>query len=60
VKDISALDLGGSFNSNLFSMILNAGFVVKFVLLLLFVFSVISWAIIFMKYLNYRKIKKEK
>jgi len=59
VKDISALDLGGSFNSNLFSMILNAGFVVKFVLLLLFVFSVISWAIIFMKYLNYRKIKKE-
>ncbi|HBI47343.1 MAG TPA: Tol-Pal system subunit TolQ, partial [Smithella sp.] len=40
-------------------MIINAGFVVKFVLLLLFIFSVISWAIIFLKYLNYRKIKKE-
>lgn len=59
MNDISTLDLGGSFNSSLFSMILNAGFVVKFVLLLLFIFSVISWAIIFLKYMNYRKIKKD-
>jgi biopolymer transport protein TolQ len=59
VKDISSLDLGSSFNGSLLSMIINAGFVVKFVLLLLFIFSVISWAIIFLKYLNYRKIKKE-
>ncbi|PKN37313.1 MAG: protein TolQ [Deltaproteobacteria bacterium HGW-Deltaproteobacteria-2] len=40
-------------------MIIDAGFVVKFVLLLLFIFSVISWAIIFLKYRNYQKIKKE-
>jgi len=59
VKDIISLDLGSNFNGSLFSMILNAGFVVKFVLLLLFIFSVISWAIIFLKYMNYRKIKKE-
>jgi biopolymer transport protein TolQ len=32
---------------------------VKFVLLLLLVFSVVSWAIIFLKYRYYRKIKKE-
>jgi len=59
VKDISTLDLGSSFNGSLLSMIIDAGFVVKFVLLLLFIFSVISWAIIFLKYRNYQKIKKE-
>ena len=32
---------------------------VKFVLLVLFIFSVVSWAIIFLKYRYYRKIKKE-
>jgi biopolymer transport protein TolQ len=32
---------------------------VKFVLLLLFLFSVVSWAIIFLKYRYYRKIKKD-
>ena len=37
----------------------NAGFVVQLVLLLLLIFSVISWAIILMKYFNIRKIKKE-
>jgi|GEM_PF-4046310 len=42
VKDISTLDLGSSFNGSLLSMIIDAGFVVKFVLLLLFIFSVIS------------------
>src|SRR5512138_3077934 len=40
-------------------MILDAGFIVKFVLLLLLAFSVISWAIIFLKYKYYRNIKKE-
>ncbi len=59
MKDISTLDLGSSFNGSLLSMIIDAGFVVKFVLLLLFIFSVISWAIIFLKYRNYQKIKKE-
>jgi biopolymer transport protein TolQ len=59
VKDIGSLDLGGNFHGSLLSMILDAGLMVQFVLLLLFIFSVVSWAIIFLKYRYYRKIKKE-
>jgi len=59
VKDIGSLDLSGSFNGSLLSMVLDAGVVVKFVLLVLFIFSVVSWAIILLKYRYYRKIKKE-
>jgi biopolymer transport protein TolQ len=59
VKDIGSLDLSGNFHGSLLSMIIDAGPVVKFVLLLLFIFSVVSWAIIFLKYRYYRKIKKE-
>jgi biopolymer transport protein TolQ len=59
VKDIGSLDLGGNFHGSLLSMILDAGVVVQFVLLLLFIFSVVSWAIIFLKYRYYQKIKKE-
>jgi biopolymer transport protein TolQ len=59
VKDIGSLDLSGNFSGSLLNMILDAGLMVKFVLLLLFIFSVVSWAIIFLKYRYYRKIKKE-
>jgi len=59
VKDFGALDLSGSVNGSLLSMILDAGLMVKFVLLVLFIFSVVSWAIIFIKYRYYRKIQKE-
>jgi biopolymer transport protein TolQ len=59
VKDIGSLGLNGSFNGSLLNMILDAGLMVKFVLLLLFIFSVVSWAIIFLKYRYYRKIKNE-
>jgi len=59
VKDIGSLDLSGSFHGSLLSMVLDAGLMVQFVLLLLFIFSVVSWAIIFLKYRYYRKIKKE-
>jgi biopolymer transport protein TolQ len=59
VKDIGSLDLSGNFHGSLLSMVLDAGLMVQFVLLLLFVFSVISWAIIFLKYRSYRRIKKE-
>jgi len=59
VKDIGSLDLSGNFNGSLLNMILDAGLMVKFVLLLLFIFSVVSWAIIFLKYRYYRKIKKD-
>ncbi|PKN72345.1 MAG: protein TolQ, partial [Deltaproteobacteria bacterium HGW-Deltaproteobacteria-10] len=40
-------------------MIADAGFMVKFVLLLLLIFSIISWTIIFLKFRYYRKIRKE-
>jgi len=59
VKDLGSLGLSGSFNGSLLSMILDAGLMVKFVLLVLFIFSVVSWAIIFIKYRYYLKIKKE-
>ena len=59
MKDINSLDLGGNFSGSLLGMVLGAGLMVKLVLLLLLIFSVVSWAIIFMKYINYRNIKKE-
>ena len=59
MKDIGSLDLSGNFNGSLLNMILDAGLMVKFVLLLLFIFSVVSWAIIFLKYRYCRKIKKD-
>ncbi|MEE9911881.1 MAG: protein TolQ [Deltaproteobacteria bacterium] len=40
-------------------MILDAGLMVQFVLLILLVLSVISWTIIFIKFRYYRKIRKE-
>ena len=40
-------------------MILNAGLMVQFVMLLLFLFSVASWAIILIKYIQIRKAYKE-
>lgn len=59
MKDIGSLDLGGNFHGSLIGMVLDAGFMVKFVLLLLLVFSVVSWTIIFLKYRYYRNIKRE-
>ena len=41
---------GGGFHDSILSMIWNASFIVQFVLLLLFTFSVISWTIIIIKY----------
>lgn len=62
MKDASplvAMNLGGTFNASLFDMVVSAGFVVKLVLLVLLIFSVISWAIILMKYFALRKVSKE-
>ena len=59
MKDIGSLDLGGNFHGSLIGMVIDAGFMVKFVLLLLLVFSVVSWTIIFLKYRYYRNIKRE-
>lgn len=56
---MTAASLGGQFHGSLFSMIVNAGVMVQFVLLLLLFFSIVSWAIIFMKYRSMKKVKKE-
>jgi len=54
-----AADLGGHFHGSLLNMILGAGAMVQFVLFLLLLFSVISWAIILMKFRSLNKIAKE-
>ena len=46
-------------NLSIFKMIIDAGPMVKFVLLLLLVFSLVSWTIIIMKHLSYKKAKAE-
>jgi len=56
---MASMNLGSSFHGSLFDMIVQAGPVVQLVLLLLLIFSVISWAIILMKYLGIRKIRSE-
>jgi len=59
ISSVSAVGLGGHFHGSLLGMILDAGIMVQFVLLLLLFFSVVSWAIIFMKYRSIKKVKKE-
>ncbi len=51
--------LEDAFGHDIVQMIIHAGFMVKFVLLVLLVFSVISWAIILVKYRLFGKAKKE-
>lgn len=48
-----------AFGHDIVQMILHAGPMVKFVLLILLLFSVICWAIIFMKWRLFRKAKAE-
>lgn len=52
-------ELGSHFHGDILSMILDAGLMVQFVLLLLVFFSVVSWAIILSKYITLKKIEKE-
>jgi biopolymer transport protein TolQ len=56
---VTAVDLGGQFHGSLLSMILDSGPMVQFVLLLLLCFSVVSWAIILIKYRTIKKTKTE-
>lgn len=58
-SSIAAVNLGGNFHGSLFDMVVQAGVVVQLVLLILFLFSVVSWAIILMKHFAIRKIQKE-
>lgn len=59
MNNIGTLDIGGSFHGSVLSMILDAGLMVKFVLLILLILSIISWTIIFLKFVYYRKIRIE-
>ena len=47
------------FHGSLLGMILDAGLMVQFVLLILLIFSIISWTIIFIKFRTYRRIRQE-
>ena len=51
--------VGNNFHGSLLSMVLEAGAMVQFVLLLLLIFSVVSWAIILMKYKVLKRVKKD-
>ncbi len=42
---------------SIFSMIANAGFLVKLVMLTLLIFSVVSWSIVIMKFIMFRKAR---
>jgi biopolymer transport protein TolQ len=53
------IQLGRAFGSDIIQMVLHAGPVVKFILLVLSLFSVTSWAIIFMKWRLFRRAKNE-
>jgi len=56
---VTTADIGRQFHGNVLDMIFDSGPMVQFVLLLLLSFSVISWAIILMKYRLFRRLKKE-
>ncbi len=55
----SSVTMGGNFHNSILGMIVDAGGIVQFVLFLLLLFSVASWAIIFLKYRELGKVKKE-
>lgn len=55
----SSVAMGGNFHNSILGMIVDAGAIVQFVLLLLLLFSIASWAIIFLKYREIGKVKKE-
>jgi len=51
--------IGGPHTSSILDMVLQAGAVVKFVLIVLLTFSIISWAIIIMKVILFKRTRKE-
>jgi len=53
------ISVEGAFTGDIFQMIIHAGPVVKFIMFILFLFSVVSWAIIFMKWRLLRKAREE-
>lgn len=59
VLAVTASDIGTPFHGNVLEMVFDAGPMVQFVILLLLLFSVISWAVIIMKYRTIRRAKRE-
>ena len=55
----AAVSAETGFKSDIFQMFIHAGLVVKIVLLILIIFSIISWAIIFMKWRFFRNAQQE-
>ena len=55
----TGLSIEGAFGHDIFQMIIHAGLMVKFVLWVLLLFSIISWAIIFVKFRLLQKAKGE-
>ncbi|MCF8061091.1 MAG: protein TolQ [Deltaproteobacteria bacterium] len=51
--------VGAGFGGDVLQMVVNAGLMVKFVMLILLLFSVVSWSIIFMKWRLFRKARAE-
>jgi len=51
--------MGGAFSNDIVQMIIYAGPMVKLVMLILLMFSITSWAIIFMKFRLFRKAARE-
>jgi biopolymer transport protein TolQ len=56
---VAGISLTGAFSNDIIQMVLHAGLMVKFVLLILLLFSVISWAIIFLKLRLLSKAREE-
>jgi biopolymer transport protein TolQ len=59
IPSVTVSGLGGQFQGNLLDMVLGTGVIVQLVLLLLLFSSIVSWAIILMKYLSFRRVKRE-
>ena len=55
----AGISFDSAFNGNIVQMILHAGPMVKFVMLVLFLFSIGTWAIIFLKFRVLRKARDE-
>jgi biopolymer transport protein TolQ len=55
----AGISLGSAFGHDIVQMIIHAGTMVKFVMLILLLFSVISWAIIFVKFRILGKARRE-
>lgn len=56
---VNTMDPGGQFQGSVLGMVMNAGLLVQFILLILLLFSVVSWAIIVTKYRSIRKVDEE-